>query len=99
MKGFYDCYFASAYIERSERHEGYYAENQARKGVVMNMKDWVAKLDAFLQFNEEAILNHQGKVSHEVAQSLAENEFEKFRIAQNKRIESDFDKVIQKLKD
>jgi hypothetical protein len=76
-----------------------YAESQAKKGVVMYMKDWVAKLDAFLQFNEEAILNHQGKVSHEVALTLAENEFEKFRIAQNKLIESDFDKALKKIKD
>ena len=75
-----------------------YAENQAKKGVVMYMKDWVTKLDAFLKFNEEAILKHQGKVSHDVAISLAENEFEKFRIVQNKLIESDFDKEINRLK-
>ena len=74
-----------------------YAESQARKGVVMYMKDWVMKLDAFLQFNEEAILKHQGKVSHEVALALAENEFEKYRIAQNKLLESDFDKAVKKL--
>jgi len=73
-----------------------YAENQAKKGIVMYMKDWVLKLDAFLKFNEEAILNHQGKVSHEVALSLAESEFEKFRIAQDKLLESDFDKVVKK---
>ena len=42
-----------------------YAESQAQKGVVMYMKDWIAKLDAFLKFNEEAVLKHQGKVSHE----------------------------------
>ena len=30
------------------------------------------KLDAFLKFNEEAVLKHQGKVSHEVALALAE---------------------------
>ena len=74
-----------------------YAENQARKGVVMYMKDWIAKLDAFLQFNEEAVLKHQGKVSHEVALTLAENEFEKYRIAQDKLLESDFDKAVKKL--
>lgn len=73
-----------------------YAENQAKKGIVMYMKDWVLKLDAFLKFNEEAILNHQGKVSHEVALSLAESEFEKFRITQDKLLESDFDKVVKK---
>jgi hypothetical protein len=75
-----------------------YAENQALKGVVMFMKDWVQKLDAFLQFNEEAVLQHEGKVSHEVALALAENEFEKYRIVQDKLIESDFDKELKKLK-
>ena len=75
-----------------------YAESQALKGVVMYTKDWVLKLDAFLQFNEEAVLKHQGKVSHEVALALAESEFEKYRIVQDKLIESDFDKVIKKQK-
>jgi hypothetical protein len=72
-----------------------YAENQASKGVMMYMKDWVKKLDAFLQFNEEAVLNNTGKVTHEVALALAENEFEKYRIIQDKQLESDFDKVIK----
>ena len=74
-----------------------YAENQAEKGIIMYMKDWIVKLDSFLQFNEEAILQNQGKVSHEVALSLAEGEFEKYRIAQDKCIESDFDKAVKKL--
>ena len=74
-----------------------YAESQALKGTLMYMKDWVLKLDAFLQFNEEAVLKHQGKVSHEVALALAENEFDKYRIVQDKLMESDFDKAIKKL--
>ena len=73
-----------------------YAESQAQKGVVMYMKDWVGKLDAFLKFNEEAVLEHQGKVSHEVALALAETEFEKYRIVQDKLMESDFDIEIKK---
>lgn len=44
-----------------------YTENQALKGAVMFMKDWIEKLDAFHRFNENAVLKHQGKVSHEVA--------------------------------
>jgi hypothetical protein len=71
-----------------------FAESQALKGVVMNMKDWIVKLDSFLQFNEIEILTHQGKVEHEVALALAESEFEKYRIAQDKLLESDFDKAI-----
>jgi len=74
-----------------------YAENQAQKGVVMYMKDWITKLDAFLQFNEEAVLMHQGKVSHEIALKLAESEYERYRIVQDKLLESDFDKVVKKM--
>ncbi|MEI6821399.1 MAG: virulence RhuM family protein [Bacteroidota bacterium] len=74
-----------------------YAENQANKGIVMNMKDWVKKLDAFLQFNEEAVLKDSGKVAHDVALALAENEFEKYSIIQDKLYENDFDKEIKKI--
>jgi len=61
------------------------------------MKDWVKKLDAFLKFNEEAILKHQESVSHEVAAALAEAEFKKYRIIQAKLMESDFDKELKGL--
>ncbi|MFA6924833.1 MAG: virulence RhuM family protein [Bacteroidales bacterium] len=74
-----------------------YAETQAKKGIVMFMKNWIEKLDAFLKFNEEAILKHQGKVSHEVAVKLAEQEYEKYRIIQDKLYESDFDKEVKKI--
>jgi hypothetical protein len=76
-----------------------YAENQAQKGVVMYMENWVEKLDAFLKFNEESVLRHLGNVSHEVAVALAETEFEKYRVIQDKLMESDFDKQILALKD
>jgi hypothetical protein len=75
-----------------------FAENQAIKGVAMYMKDWVKKLDAFLQFNEAAILTNAGKISHQEAVIKAEGEFEKFRIIQERNYESDFDKEIKKLK-
>ncbi|HEV8082692.1 MAG TPA: virulence RhuM family protein, partial [Chitinophagaceae bacterium] len=75
-----------------------YAENQASKGVVMYMKDWVNKLDAFLKFNEEAILKDAGKVTHEVAIALAEKEFEKFIVKQDVLFESDFDKDVKSKK-
>ncbi|MDY2731218.1 MAG: RhuM family protein, partial [Erysipelotrichaceae bacterium] len=38
-------------------------ERQARRGNVMYMRDWVERLDAFLQFNEEDILHDKGKVT------------------------------------
>jgi len=72
-----------------------YAENQAKKGLVMYMNDWVQKLDVFLQFNEEAILLDNGKISHEVAKALAEEEYDKFHAAQLKNYESDFDRLLK----
>ncbi len=73
-----------------------FAELQASKGVVMYMKDWVKRLDSFLQFNEEAILKDAGSVTHDVALALAEKEFEKYSIVQDKLLESDFDKALKK---
>ncbi len=75
-----------------------YAESQAQKRVPMYMKDWVARLDAFLQFNEQAILKDTGKVSHQVALALADKEFEKYNFLQDDSIESDFDKDLKKKK-
>ena len=74
-----------------------FAEMQAKRGIVMHMKDWLEKLDAFLQFNEQAILKDSGKVSHQVALALAESEYEKFNQKQDALYESDFDKITEKL--
>ncbi|MES2730459.1 MAG: virulence RhuM family protein [Bacteroidota bacterium] len=76
-----------------------YAENQAARQIPMKMVDWTKKLDAFLQFNEYQILKDAGKVRHDVAMALAEKEYEKFRIVQDKNFESDFDKEVKRLTD
>jgi len=72
-----------------------YAENQAACQNPMKMQDWVQKLDAFLQFNEYDILNDAGKVSHEIAVQLAEEEFKHFRVEQDCNFESDFEKATK----
>lgn len=74
-----------------------YAEHQAEKGIAMTMKDWIEKLDAFLQFNQEDILNNAGKVTAAIAKAFAESEFEKYRPIQNKLFVSDFDREMKKL--
>lgn len=71
-----------------------YAERQAKKGIVMYMTDWVNKLDAFLQFNEEDILQGNGKITHAMAVALAESEYEKYKIKQDKEYLSDFDRLL-----
>lgn len=74
-----------------------FAESQARRGIIMYMKDWVEKLDSFLRFSENTILQDLGKVSHEVAEALALGEYEKYCVEQNKNYISDFDREVKKL--
>ncbi len=74
-----------------------YAENQAERGVLMKMSDWADKLDAFLQFNEYDILDNPGQVSAAAAKKIAENEYEKFRVIQDRLFESDFDQVVKRI--
>ena len=62
-----------------------YAEDQARRRQVMTMADWEAKLDGFLRFNERELLEHAGKVSAEVAETLAHERFEQFDVARRQR--------------
>ena len=76
-----------------------YAERQARKGNVMYMRDWVERLDAFLQFNEEDILHDKGKVTAAIAKAFAESEFEKFRVLQDRTYQSDFDRLVAAVED
>ena len=73
-----------------------YAELQAENRIIMTMKDWVAKLDAFLRFNEREVLAHQGKVSREIALALAEKEHGKYQVTHDRLLESDFDKELKK---
>lgn len=73
-----------------------YAEDQAERQRPMYMKDWIDKLNAFLQFNERDILENAEKVSKVVADKIATQEYERFnqhRIEQSSN--DDFDKFIE----
>ena len=65
----------------------------------MTMKEWAEKLDGFLKFNDYNVLKDVGKITHEIAVSLAEKEYGKYHIIKDKNYESDFDKEIKKLQD
>lgn len=69
-----------------------YAERQAQRGNIMYMQDWIRRLDAFLQFNEEEVLHDKGKITAAIAKAFAESEFEKFRVIQDRTYQSDFDR-------
>ncbi len=55
-----------------------YAEDQAKRHRQIFMRDWRKKLDAFLQFNERDILTNAGKVTKEIADRLALEQYETF---------------------
>lgn len=55
-----------------------YAERQARRRQTVSMRQWSDKLDAFLEFNEQELLTHSGKVKAQVAKRIAEEKYEEF---------------------
>ncbi len=73
------------------------AEDRAKRKIPMTMEDWAKRLDQFLTFNEREILKDAGKISAEIAKDHAESEFEQYRIIQDRRFESDFDREFKKL--
>ena len=75
------------------------AEMQANRHIPMTMKDWEEKLNGFLRLWDREILKDNGKVSAELAKIHAENEFEKYRIVQDRLYKSDFDKLLEKVKE
>lgn len=79
-----------------------YAEDQAQRQQPLYMKDWRAKLDGFLKFNDRAILAHAGKVSMEDAHKKALEEYERFnvrRLADEAMHTDDFGREIKRLKE
>lgn len=74
-----------------------YAENQAARQIPMKMEDWVTRLDAFLQFNEYQVLGDAGTVSAEVGKRLAEEQYDKFRVRQDRTFESDFEAEVKRI--
>jgi hypothetical protein len=75
------------------------AEDRARRKIPMTMEDWAKRLDMFLEFDERDILQDSGKVTAKIAKDVAESEFEKYRIVQDRLFESDFDKVLKRIEE
>jgi hypothetical protein len=67
-----------------------YAEFQAKNHKQMFMRDWREKLDAFLQFNNQEILQNSGSVSKIIADELAKEKHDEYH--QN-RLKKEADKL------
>ncbi|MBQ9834606.1 MAG: virulence RhuM family protein [Bacilli bacterium] len=73
-----------------------YAEDMAEEHQIMTMNDWIKQTDELLKFRKKNILNDSGKISHKKAIAKAENEYEKFRIKQDKEFISSMDEMYKR---
>lgn len=75
------------------------AANRARRHIPTTMEQWAEFLDSFLSLSSYPILLDKGKISALEAQIKAYEEYDKFRVIQDREFLSDFDKEVLKLKD
>ncbi|MDN5088298.1 virulence RhuM family protein [Aliarcobacter butzleri] len=90
-------YLNKEHIEQLKRIVSAYldlAEDRAKRGIVMNMNDWILFLDKFLALSDYPILLDNGKISALEAKLKAHTEFEKYRVIQDKEYLSDFDRLL-----
>lgn len=73
------------------------AENRAKRNILTKMEDWKNFLHSFLELSSYPILKDKGKISALKAKLKAEQEFEKYRVIQDKNYISDFDKEIKRI--
>lgn len=59
-----------------------FAEDQARRKKQVFLRDWLEKLDQFLQFNDREVLQGAGTISKKQADAKAEAEYERYQAAQ-----------------
>ena len=71
------------------------AERRAKRHIPMTMADWARHLDRILIADDMELLKDAGKISAEIAKEHAENEFEKYRVVQDRLFKSDFDKQLE----
>lgn len=71
------------------------AEDMAIRQIPMTMEDWETRLNRFIEATDREVLQNVGKVTAEIAKAHAGTEFEKYRIAQDKLYESDFDRIAK----
>lgn len=75
------------------------AENNADRKIPMYMNDWKTEVDTSLKLLHYEILDSKGKISHEIAVKKAEEEYEKYKVIQDKNFVSDFDRLIIETKE
>jgi hypothetical protein len=73
-----------------------YAEDQARRRRQVFLRDWDARLDEFLRFNERAVLPDKGRVSKADADARAEAEYVRFAEHRRALLEAEGERAQRK---
>ena len=74
------------------------AENNAERSITMYMEDWKNEVENALKVFHYEVLEGKGKISHKQAVEKAENEYEKYKVIQDKNYVSDFDRLLSETK-
>ena len=74
------------------------AENRAERQIPTSMEDWITFLNQFLELSNYPILRDKGQISALEAKIKAEQEFDIYRVIQDKNYISDFDKEVKRIK-
>lgn len=79
-----------------------FAETMAEQQTPMYMDDWIERLDVILKMNGRELLDHAGKISHQMALEKSSGEYETFK-EQGKRLKreeslKEIEEDIKKLK-
>ncbi|NLB65598.1 MAG: virulence RhuM family protein, partial [Lentisphaerae bacterium] len=93
-------YLNEAHIRELNRIVSAYldlAENRAERGVVTRMQEWAEFLNRFLELSNYPVLQDKGKVSALEAKLKAAEEYEVFRVRQDREYISDFDREVKRL--
>ena len=93
-------YLSKAHIQELNQIVSAYldlAENRAQRQILMKMEDWVNFINNFLELSNYPILKNKGRLSALKARLKAEEEFETYRVKQDKDYISDFDKEVKRI--
>lgn len=100
----YDISIAKNYLEKDELDRLNdltnlfldVAETEAKEQKLMTMNDWIEVADDLLKYRKKKVLSDSGKISHKQAMEKAENEYEKFRIKQDREYISSMDEMYKR---
>ena len=74
------------------------AENNAERNIAMYMSDWKNEVENALKVFHYNVLEGKGAIFHNQAVEKAENEYEKYKVIQDRNYVSDFDRLMNEAK-